>query len=49
MVPLAPLDLYQYPARLSTAHQAIGPSSVIQYVLDTGIFAASEVVGALGR
>jgi translation initiation factor 2B subunit (eIF-2B alpha/beta/delta family) len=48
MVPLAPLDLYQYPANLTKAHQAIGPSPVIQYVLATGIYAANDVVAALG-
>ncbi len=49
MVPLAPLDLYQYPAKLSKVHQAIGPAPVIQYVLATGIYAANDVVAALGE
>ena len=49
MTPLAILDLYQYPIRLTAAHQVIGPSPVIQYVLATGIYAANEVVAALGK
>ncbi|MCB0168793.1 MAG: hypothetical protein KDI79_31490 [Anaerolineae bacterium] len=49
MVPLAPLDLYQYPVKVSAAHQAVEPSPIIQYVLATGIFTATEVVAALGQ